>query len=237
MYLNNFNGFIILDFERGDVNGDNIIDNVFLLGKKSKDLGGNFITDISLIVQDGRTNKYTFISFKFNGGYNPKLYLGDFNKDKVLDALVSIDSGGSGRYIFSYIYSFLYNKPKEIFDFNNFNEKYFFNVIYKDYYRVNVENKDLNKEFTLDISSKGKDYLSNLYDNDGKLKEPVSGSAYGIVLNYPIDMEMKNMFELNCLIRIVGINNSDSLGYVQVILDWDGTKMTDKLIQVLIWSW
>ncbi|EOD00511.1 hypothetical protein [Caldisalinibacter kiritimatiensis] len=218
------NKIYILDFKRGDVNGDRVIDNVYLVGEKTSGLESPFTDNITLIIQDGKTGRFTRIPLKDNAGYNPTIFLGDFTGDKVKDILVSIDSGGSGGLAFYYIYSFVNNKPKEIFDHEKFNEKYQYNVIYKDFYQVEVTPKDKSKKYIIDIRYKGKEYLSEIYDEDGKLKELIEGWVNPLGGLYPIDFQRDGVYELYALQRIAGRYNADGLGYVQTSLEWNGKK-------------
>ena len=66
----------IISFKRGDVNGDGIPDNVYLTGIKTLD--SPFTQNITLVIQDGRTGRFTSIPLSDNLGYNPKLFLGEF---------------------------------------------------------------------------------------------------------------------------------------------------------------
>ncbi|MDG0810580.1 hypothetical protein [Cohnella rhizosphaerae] len=93
MYEARSRSIVLLDAKQGDVNGDGILDNVYLYGNQSD---GPFADHITLIVQDGRSNRSTAVNLPNNAGYNARLFLGDFTKDRVQDILVSIDTGGSG---------------------------------------------------------------------------------------------------------------------------------------------
>jgi hypothetical protein len=95
--------------------------------------------------------------FQDNAGYNAMIFLGDFSKDNIWDILVSNQSGGSGGYGFFYIYSFINNIPRLLFDFEKYNNDYTFNVNYEDLYKVSVGSPSHDKLFTLDISYKGFD--------------------------------------------------------------------------------
>lgn len=214
----------ILDFKRGDVNGDKIIDNVYLVGEKPSGIGSPFVDNITLIIQDGKTKDFTRIPLKANAGYNPTIFLGDFTNDKVDDILVSIDSGGSGGLAFYYIYSFLDNEPQKIFDFEKFNKKYKYDVIYKDCYQVEVTSKDGSKKYTIDIKYKGEEYLSEIYDERGKLKQPIEGWVNPLGGLYPIDFQRDGVYELYALQRIAGRYNADGLGYIQTSLEWNGKE-------------
>ena len=156
-----------MDWKTGDVNGDGQFDGP----------PGIFADNITLIIQDGRSYKSTGVHLKDNAGYNARLFLGDFNKDSVPDIMVSIDTGGSGGYGIFYIYSFKNNSLHELFSVDNYNEKYTFQVNYEDFYRVRVESPRLNVLFTIDISNRGPDYLSQYYDVNGMLKNPLKGEV------------------------------------------------------------
>lgn len=66
----------IVSFVRGDVTGDGIPDNVYLTGIKTPD--SLFTQDITLVIQDGRTCRFTNVPLSENVGYNPRPFLGEF---------------------------------------------------------------------------------------------------------------------------------------------------------------
>ena len=222
------NNMVILDFKRGDVTGDKIIDNIYLVGKRLSRTESPFVDNITLIIQDGKTNNFTKIPLKENAGYNPTIFLGDFTGDKVSDILISIDSGGSGGYAFYYIYSFINNTPKKIFDFEKFNQTYKYDVIYKDYYEVavKVKNKKEEKKYIINIKYKGKEYLSDIYYANGKLKKSIKGWVNPLGGLYPIDFQRNGNYELYASQRIAGRYNADGLGYVQTSLKWNSKEFT-----------
>ncbi|TCO79385.1 VCBS repeat-containing protein [Marinisporobacter balticus] len=223
MGLNNKNGHV-LDFKQGDVNGDGIIDYVYLIGDKPYGEESPFRDHIRLKIIDGKTQQEMIIPLKENAGYGPALFLGDFSGDKVDDILINIFSGGSGGYTFYYIYSFLNNQPNMIFDFEKFNAAYVYEVNYKDNYKVEVISKNTNTKYILDITYKGEDYLSEIYDENGKLKEPIEGWVNPLGGLYPIDFQRDGTYELYAEQRIAGRYNADGLGYVQTSLKWNGQQ-------------
>lgn len=225
---------VLLDMKQGDVTGDGIVDYVYLFGKKNVETD-IFADHITLVLQDGRSNQATTINLQNNAGYNAKLFLGDFSKDNIVDILVSIESGGSGGYGFFYIYSFKNNIPRQLFDIEKYNNSYTFEVNYEDLYKVSVASPPLGLLFTLDISYKGYDYLSQLYDENGKFKQPVKGEVLAAGALNPIFMNPKfTSYDLLVSSRIIGISNSDTLGYIEDLLTWNGTQFTSMRLTIAI---
>ena len=225
---------VLLDMKQGDVTNDGIIDYVYLFGSKNDET--EFYTDqITLHIKDGRTNRISTVNFQYNAGYNARLFLGDFSKDNVLDILVSIDSGGSGGYGYFYIYSFKNNIPRQMFDVEKYNQDHLFDVNYEDSYKVRVESPQLDILFTIDISNKGYDYLSQFYDENGKLKQPVQGGALALgVLNPIVTNNKESSYDLLAFQRIIGTTNSDTLGTIENLLTWNGAQFISSRLNVSI---
>jgi hypothetical protein len=208
----------IVAYARGDVNGDGIADNVYLTGVKTLD--SPFIQNITLIIQDGRTGRHIRIPLSENAGYSPTLFLGDFTGDAVKDILISINSGGSGAIMYHYIYSFINNAEKLIFDFNVYNDEYKYDVTYKDNYKVEVISKKNNEKYIIDISSRGADYLNEIYDEKRILKQPIRGFVNPLSGLYPVDFDLNGVYELLAYQKVAGRYNADALGYVLNTLKW-----------------
>ncbi|BBH23480.1 hypothetical protein Back11_48250 [Paenibacillus baekrokdamisoli] len=225
---------VVLDRKRGDVTGDGKLDLVYLIGNKA-DAASEFADQITLVIQDGHSNRSMTVSFPNNAGYNARLFLGDFDKDHIPDILVSIDSGGSGGYGFFYIYSFKDNRLHKLFDVDTYNNEYKFNVFYEDQYKVSVSSPQLDILFIIDISTKGPDYLSQYYNEDGKLKQPTKGEVLALGALSPIVSNDKvTSFDLLAMQRIIGTINADTLGYVDNLLTWSGNQFTSSRLLVSI---
>lgn len=212
----------VVSFERGDVNGDIIPDNVYLTGTKTPD--SPFIRNITLLIQNGHTAALTRIPLSENAGYNPKLFLGDFTGDGISDIMISIDSGGSGAIMYHYIYSFINNIPRLLFDFNSYNQEYMYDVTYMDNYKVQVVSRKNDKKYIIDISGRGSEYLNEIYYKDGRLKNPINGFVNPLSGLYPVDFNYDNVYELLAYQKIAGRYNADSLGYVLNSLKWKDNK-------------
>ena len=202
----------------GDVNGDGIPDNVYLTGIKTAD--SPFTQNITLVIQDGMSGGFTSMPLSDNAGYNPTLFLGDFTGDGVAEILISINSGGSGGIMYHYIYSFINNTVRLLFDFNVYNDKYNYDITYKDNYKVEVISKANNQKYIIDISNRGADYLNEIYYEDGKLKNPINGFVNPLSGLYPVDFDSNGVYELLAYQKIAGRYNADSLGYVLNTLKW-----------------
>lgn len=219
MYNRNFE---IITYSSGDVNGDGIPDNVYLTGIKTQ--GIQFIKNITLVIQDGMTGRFAVISLSENAGYNPTLFLGDFTGDGADDILISIASGGSGGIMYHYIYSFISNQAELLFDFNVYNKEYNYDVIYKDNYKVKVISLKNNEKYIIDISYRDADYLNEIYDENGRLKNPISGFVNPLSGLYPVDFDSNKVYELLAYQKIAGRYNADSLGYVLNTLKWNNNE-------------
>lgn len=216
----------------GDVNGDGILDYVYLYGNKP-DGSGSFADHITLVIRDGRSNRSVTVHFQDNAGYNARLFLGDFDKDTTLDILVSIDSGGSGGYGFFYMYSFKNNILREMFNVEKYNNDYKFKVDYEDFYKVSVGSPQLDLLFTIDISNRGYEYVSQYYHENGKLKQPINGEVLALGSLFPIVINEKNMSnDLLAFQRIIGTTNADTLGHVENLLTWNGTQFISSRLSV-----
>ena len=134
-----------------------------------------YLRNITLSVQDGMTGAIRNVPLRVDSGFGPTITLFDFMGNGVPDILISIASGGSGGIIFYYVYSFMNFMPRLMFDFEEYDEKYKYTVIYLDYYKVEVTSLYNNERYLIDISNRGIDYLSEIYDEAGRLKEPIEG--------------------------------------------------------------
>ncbi len=222
MFQNDYYFSNIVASAIGDVNGDNIPDYVYLTGTKTSE--GGFIQNIKLVIRDGKTGIITSAKLASNAGYDPALFLGDFTGDRVNDIQISIASGGSGGIMFYYIFSDINNKLELLFNYEDYNNKYNYRVIYQNNYKVLVENVELGSKYIIDITYKGKEYLDEIYTPDGQLKEPIEGWVDPLSGLYPVDFDSNGVYELLGYQSIAGRYHADRLGYVQSILAWIGKE-------------
>nr|WP_263325194.1 hypothetical protein [Neobacillus sp. Marseille-Q6967] len=231
---NNQEGTSVIVEKRGDINGDGIVDNVYLTGTKNPD--SPLWRNLTLVVQNGKTQHNEKIHLKNNIGYYPTLFLCDFTGNKVKDILVVIDTGGSSGSIYAYIFSTINNQLRQIFNSDAFNETYKFNVTYDNQYKANVVSLNLKKKYILDLTYKGKDYLAEIYTAEGILKAPVNGWVNPLSGLYPVDFNRDGTYELEAYQRIAGRYNADGLGFVQTVLKWNSQMFNADRQNVVIFG-
>ncbi|QZY55968.1 VCBS repeat-containing protein [Crassaminicella profunda] len=223
----------ILDFKQGDINGDGILDYVYLIGQRSS--LNEFEDHIFILIQDGRTHQATKIPLKNIGGYNGQLFLGPFTSKNKLDILFSMDTGGSGRYIYAYLYTIKNNQPILIFDYDQFNGYSMYSAQFQNDFKVSVISEKKDKKFIIDVSSNKKMYIdAGVYDKNGKLLKPTDGGVLALGNLSPIIQNYNERYMLLGLQRIIGINNSDNLGAIQTYLKWDKKNFVPFFVQGLI---
>lgn len=209
---------VVVTSARGDVTGDRVPDHVYLTGIVIPNRP--FVQNITLHVQDGRSGMLTSVLLRENAGYNPTIFLGDFTGDGVDDVLISITTGGSGGIMYHYVYSFVNNTARLLFDSNVYNEQFQYKVTFQDDYKVEVVSLINSKKYIIDISTKDREYLNEIYDDNGKLKSPITGFVNPLSGLYPVDFDSNNVYELLAYQKIAGRYNADSLGFVLNTLAW-----------------
>ncbi|SES10997.1 hypothetical protein SAMN05518684_10867 [Salipaludibacillus aurantiacus] len=213
----------VIDYKQSDVTGDGVPDHLYLVGERPYGMESAYTVNISLYIQDGRTGRWHQIIPKENAGYQPTIFLGDFTGNGVNEIMLSIFSGGSGGYTFYYIYSYLNNTSTVVFDHEVFNQEVTYTVTYKDNYQVEVAGSNTNT-YTIDLKYKGEEYLSEIYNPDGTLKEPIQGWVNPLGGLYPVDFQRNGVYGLYATQRIAGRYNADAIGEVQTALDWNGER-------------
>lgn len=212
----------MLAMKYGDIDGDGLVDRVFIVGNKPFGLSSPMVGDIQLIIEQNKTKEKKFFSLSENSGYEPSLFLGDFTGDGFDDIMVAINSGGSGGMIYAYLYTYKNGTFQKIFDSEEFNRIMKYDVTYQNDYLVSVTNFNLKQNYTFDISSRDDEYLSSIYDSNKKLKKAVHGEVAPLSGLYPIDYERDGIFELNALQKVSGLYQADGFGYVETVLKWNG---------------
>lgn len=216
----------LLDFQKDDVTGDKISDNILLLGKHLDNFSFTYYDNISIVIQDGKSKNLTIIKPEYGRGYSYSIYLGDFTGDKINDILFSINNdmvGGAGQFSFG-IYSFTGDNLINLFDNKKVYDSICPKVDFMDDFRVKVYSPALNKSFEIDVSDKKDSYNELGLYVDSKLKELTAGSADNYCELSPEDIDNDGVFELRGTQYVSGFGHSDGIGMVSSILKWSRDK-------------
>ncbi|GAA0464061.1 VCBS repeat-containing protein [Alkalibacillus silvisoli] len=211
-------GSLVVDSAQGDVTGDGVVDRVVLTGDQPPD--SPLTQNIILVVQGGVTGQVYSTPID-DVGYDPTLFLGDFTGDGVDEIMVTIPTGGSGGIMNEYIYSFSHNRFNLVFDSNAYNDYYQYQVSYLDGYKVKVISEVNQQQYMIDLSNRDLEYLSEIYNDEGQLLEPIEGWVNPLSGLYPVDFNLDGVYDLLAYQQISGRYRADGLGYVLNTLQWD----------------
>lgn len=207
----------------GDVTGDGVADQVWLTGVTTED--SPFIQNITLMIQNGVTGRITQVALQENAGYEPTIFLCDFTGDGVMDIKVSIQSGGSGGFVFTYIYSFVNSQLRLLFSGERYAASRQFRAYYIDGYTVVVEDVGRGQVHRIDVSLDPA--AVDLYNPDGTLKQPTEANVGPFIMAIPVILdESTGVCSLIALTRVYGTFAADTLGYIQDYLSWDGSNFS-----------
>lgn len=223
---------VILDYKYEDINGDNIKDDVILIGNK-EDKRSSWSNKISLIIKYGKEKKYHNISIgKIDYGYNGRLFLGDFNGDKISDVFISLDSQQNNR--FYSLISFKGNKTKYLFNQEKFSLGIDFDIYYKDFFKVNILDKKYNSMFIEDMTSKKNIYIKEMiYNSEGKILKETKGFQEGFAELKPVDIDKDGIYELEGKQMLNGICAQDNIGCAKSLWKYNKSKMELMYLYVI----
>jgi hypothetical protein len=224
----------IMAYKSDDVNGDYIKDNIILVGRHDEGMYSGGREDIKLIIQDGKTKKYYKLSpGRFTRGSNGRLFLGDFNGDKVLDILISFNGRSTGYDWYSLI-SFNKNKPVHLFKQEEFNMGLSFDLDFGNGFKANIHNKELNKFYTVDVSNKKYTYTNlGIYDDNGELLKAKKGISDVVSEIRPVDIDKDGVYEVVVIQGLSGIATADVIAYAKSIWSFKNSDMKFVSLEII----
>lgn len=104
-------GETILTQKTADVTGDQMDDEIYLVGKREGDNG--FMRDVNIVVVDGADKTISRSLFSLLAGYRSTIEIGDFNGDRVNDVLFTLQKGDLSTKV--YVAAFNKDVPQIIF--------------------------------------------------------------------------------------------------------------------------
>lgn len=223
-------GYVVLDRQSGDVTGDGKTKAILLVGRKP-DANSRFADDLSIIVQDGANQNAITAKLDNVGGYDSKLFIGDFSGDKVSDVLVTIPTGGSGGIIEHRIVTFT-GEPKIIFGAEE-NKGITATGQFIDGFKFELAEATTKRKVMVDLTNKKDAYIkANIYDAGGTLLRQQSGSVNPLGELTPVDIGHDGTYKLKGQQRVTGMFNADTVAYIYSIWQYENQKWTAKQIEV-----
>ncbi len=204
----------------GDLTGDGKPETIYLTGMQRT--GSAAWQRIRLEIMDGATGRITRLPLWPDVGYDPRLFAGNLTGGGKLDLLVSIASGGSGGITAYTIFAFMDGAYRRVFDTEE--DQLSYRVNYEDHFAVRAESLDNGRAYLIDIAGRDREYLAELYDENGVLRQPAEGFVDPISLLVPADIDQDGVLELLAWQRISGLYHADALGDFINTLAWNGQR-------------
>nr|WP_169717891.1 hypothetical protein [Sporomusa silvacetica] len=222
-------GYVILDRQVGNITSDGKPRDILLIGRKPN-ANSNFTDDLSLLVRDETSPNAVTVKLPNVGGYDSKLFVGEFDGDKINDVFVTIPTGGSGGIMEHRIVTFS-GEPKVIFGSSE-NKGIVAAGRFVDGFKFELRERSTERTVAIDLISKMNTYVkANLYDTTGKLLRQQSGSVNPFGELTPVDIGRDGTYELRGQQRITGMYNADTVGYIYSIWKYENSVWIPKQIE------
>lgn len=214
----------VIDYKSADVTGDKVNDHVVLAGNKLYSRDDIFADNLTVVVQDGKSKKYSKATYENFCGYDGNLFIGDFTGDKVNDVMVSAATGGSGGIVSHLIATFNNNEPTVIFNEENNNG---INITgkYLDGFKAELNVENINKDITLDLSANKDSYVEyQTYDTNGTLLEGISPWIDPFSLLEAVDYNGDGVYELRGYQSVSGTCHADRITCFESLWQYDNNS-------------
>lgn len=212
--------------------GSEQVDQVYLLGMKEGDQ--LIYREITLVVENGVTGEKQFYPIPTARGMGGGIDVVDFTHNGQFDIGVYVFSGGTGSQVDYYIF---FNRGKEVkLGFSNqlLEEKLKFQVTYLPNYQVEVKDLNTQEVTVLDVSRRSQDYLEDIYDERGQLKQDLKGVVAPVSHSSAIKSQNQQLgHDLVLTQRVLGRSHNDTLGYVHSYIGFDEGKYYVYQVKIL----
>jgi len=220
----------VLDNTNADVTGDGIADLIVLAGYKDNP-AERYSKKMLLTVRDGKTGQNQTTELDM-GGYEGKLFVGDFTGDHTADVMVSAPTGGSGGIVDNRIATFTGGGPSIIFASEN-NRGVNFTGKFLEGFKTEITNTETGKSIIIDNGRNRADYVRlGIYDESGSILKDQRPWHYPFSLLEPTDSDRDGVYELKGYQRIVGAYNADPIAEVETL--WKYQDSTWKVRKIKI---
>ena len=221
---------------RGDLTGDGAPESLVLSGEQSA--GSAYWQNSELEITDGRTGRTARVPLAHDGGYDPQLVLGSMTARDRVDALIALETGSSGAVGLYSVVAYQNGAYQTVFDSEQYAKRMRYRVQYLDQYVVRAESENTGMAYFIDLAGKDGDYLAQLYDENGVLRQPQTGFVDPVSLLYPADVNRDGLLELVAWQKISGLYHADALGDFITTLAWNGQAFapTTQTVGILGYS-
>lgn len=220
---------VIIDTKNGNISKEFKDSLVCLKGDKVNE-DSNYFENLCITIKLNDIGEREF-PLKI-GGYNFKLFLGNFYDESIKDIFIYGEAGGNGNYVIAKAYHYKDGKLLEIFNSDNFSDKYKYKCRYLNDCKVEVICDKLQKKYIMDISTIDKKYLYEIYNIDRKIITDNDPEVSYINSVYPIIDLNSNLMMLKVYQRVIGIVDASTLGEVvsTISLDECKTKVIEQFV-------
>lgn len=234
-YLDLGDQMYVIDLKDADVTGDEVTDQVILVGKKIFSPEDIFADQLTIVVQDGVSKKYSTITDEQFSGYEGRLMINDFTGDQIADVMVTASTGGSGGIVNHMIATFAGSDSKLIFaELENMGVRMVGEFVdgYQAELRVkNIANVD--QIVTIDLQDRKDMYIEQaIYSANGQLLKEIQPIVYPFSRLEAIDVDFDGVYELRGTQRIVGAYGADGIGFVESLWKYEDGKWQAKNLMI-----
>ena len=216
---------IVLNYKISDINGDAVNDVVIFVGEKESP-SIEAIKNADIVFYDGALQKYINTDLKKFDGTTPKIELADLTGDNLND-IVAILSNEYGDKIIRVI-TLVEENLKEIFKAKD-NKYITFSGKFIDGFKANINNKKLNTNKELDLSSNSTNLIENgIFDNSGKY---LNNNNSNIKTTGFVEMEFVQLtgsMGIKTKQRIITSDNKNIIDEVDIIWKYEEGKWQIK---------
>lgn len=220
----------IIDYDKGDLTGDGIEEEVYIVSCLGKICEQNNF----LVVYEKKTgNVYEFPLEKDH--YKFEIQLISFRNSRKKEIFLRNIGESFGGYVKCQVFSFENNQIVELFNSNTFYKENKIMALYKDDYELEVLNYERNKKYFVVVRENYKYYLDFVYDGSGKVKPGREKANISRVWEcYPFYPMGNGIARINILQKILGQSDTDIICLVQSVISYTDKefKLVDQTVNL-----
>lgn len=195
------------------------------------DEDNQYIETIQLLIES-TSSKNTFNLIGRGRKFN--LYLIDLLNKGYDQILITGQYRFNKTFAITRLYEFNNGRLKMILDEKIISSQINLYSRYLENQTVEIICKNINKKYSIDLNNTYKSYLHLIYDEYNNVLDNVYPSISPINTAYPIIPNNSHSYNLQVQQRIIGVSNSDTLGYIQSLVEIDTNRKLNVKQQSLL---